>query len=508
MRSRSIAEAAFQEQGYDLLKDNALRLGVLNSLSQEQISLAYGVNDFSHDPNELADFRWGSNPATRKFLSLFDVRLEEAFPVADAPVRFSVQIPIDKPLFDYQISIRKRLMDFLLKSDKKRIIAHMPTGSGKTRTTMEMLSDFIRTRNVSGSTLVVWMAHSDELCEQAAQSFTEIWSKMGSEDANIYRFWGGRRGEPIDFSKPVFIITSFQSCHAAILSGEDDRFAMMAEIRSECDLLIVDEAHMSVAPTYKQAIDFLCNNSTQLVGLTATPGRHHIGGDTAGTTELAEFYQNNKITLGTDVTGELNPIEYLQSRGILSIVKRYKIDSGIDIALSTRAVRAVSELLELPAEVLKELGENSKRTLLVASHALMLAIEQHKQTIVFCPTKENAADLALILQTRGCNARAITGETPMDDRRTWIEDFKDGNLQVLTNFGVLTTGFDAPNIEAVIIARPTTSVVLYSQMVGRGLRGAAVGGSDSCTLVDVIDKIHNLPSIPQAFTFFDDYFGD
>ena len=87
--------------------------------------------------------------------------------------------------------------------DKKRIIAHMPTGSGKTRTTMEMLSDFIRTRNVSGSTLVVWMAHSDELCEQAAQSFTEIWSKMGSEDANIYRFWGGRRGEPIE---PVFII--------------------------------------------------------------------------------------------------------------------------------------------------------------------------------------------------------------------------------------------------------------------------------------------------------------
>ena len=94
----------------------------------------------------------------------------------------------------------------------------------------------------------------------------------------------------------------------------------------------------------------------------------------------------------------------------------------------------------------------------------MLAIDQHKQTIIFCPTKENAADLALILQTKGCKARAITGETPMDDRRTWIEDFKDGNLQVLTNFGVLTTGFDAPNIEAVIIARPTTSVVLYSQM--------------------------------------------
>ena len=128
MRSRSIAEWAFQEKGYDLLKDNALRLGVLNSLSQEQISSAYGANEFSHDPNKLADFRWGKNSATRKFLSLFNVRLEEAFPAADEPVRFSVQTQIDKPLFDYQNSIRKRLMDFLLKSDNKRIIAHMPTG--------------------------------------------------------------------------------------------------------------------------------------------------------------------------------------------------------------------------------------------------------------------------------------------------------------------------------------------------------------------------------------------
>ena len=312
----------------------------------------------------------------------------------------------------------------------------------------------------------------------------------------------------IDFSKPVLIVTSFQSCHAAILSGSNNRFTIMTSIRSECDLLIVDEAHMSVAPTYKHAIEFLCNDKTRLIGLTATPGRHHIGGDAGGTTELADFYENNKITLGTDIIGDDNPIEFLQKRGILSVVERYRVDSGVDIALSPKAVRAVSNLLELPAEVLKELGESATRTSMVASQTLMLAIDQRKQTIVFCPTKENAVDLAVILQTRGCQARAITGDTSMSDRRNWIEDFKGGSLQVLTNFGVLTTGFDAPNIEAVIIARPTTSVVLYSQMVGRGLRGANVGGSKSCILVDVIDNIENLPNIPQAFTYFDDYFGD
>ena len=65
----------------------------------------------------------------------------------------------------------------------------------------------------------------------------------------------------------------------------------------------------------------------------------------------------------------------------------------------------------------------------------------------------------------------------------------------------MTTGFDAPKTEAVVIARPTTSVVLYSQMVGRGLRGAQVGGTATCTVVDVVDNIINLPDVPQAFTF-------
>ena len=293
-----------------------------------------------------------------------------------------------------------------------------------------------------------------------------------------------------------------------IMSKRDSRFEEMSQLRKECDLLIVDEAHMSTAPTYQAAIKFLCNQNTKVIGLTATPGRHHVGGETDQTEELAEFYQQNKITLGKEIIGDHSPIEFLQERGILSQVERYSLPSGVDVELTPKQARAVSELLELPADILRELGDNAKRTSVVASHALVLGIEQEKQTIIFCPTKENASNLALLLQTKGCSARAITGETNMQDRRRWIEDFKSGDIRILTNFGVLTTGFDAPNIEAVIIARPTTSVVLYSQMVGRGLRGDAVGGSSECTLIDVVDNIDNLPNIPQAFTYFDDFFGD
>ena len=507
MTPRNIARAAFQEQGFDLFKNSDLRLGVLNALSQDQLSAVYGSSETVHDPAKLSKFRWTENTATERFLSIFEVVLSDVFDNKGEDRSFKVKTQVDKPLFDYQNSIRRQLNTFGNNPKMRRIVTHMPTGSGKTRTIMELVADFIRNRDAKDPTLVVWMAHSDELCEQAVQTFLSIWSKLGSEDASVYRMWGGRRGDAIDFSQPAFVVTSFQSCHSAIISPNDSRFETMAQLRSECDLLIVDEAHMSTAPTYSRAIDYLYNEQTKLIGLTATPGRHHIGGDVSATQELAEFYAGNKITLGEDVTDGLNPVEFLQDRGILSAVDRVRLNSEVDIALSGRAISAISDLMDIPKEVLTTLGENAQRTSLIAAAAFMLAVEKGKQTIVFCPTKENAIDLSLLLQEKSCTARAITSETPMQERRKWIEDFKSGDIQVLTNFGVLTTGFDAPNIEAVIIARPTISVVLYSQMVGRGLRGSFVGGTERCTLVDVVDNIENMPKIPQAFTFFDEHFG-
>ena len=114
--------------------------------------------------------------------------------------------------------------------------------------------------------------------------------------------------------------------------------------------------------------------------------------------------------------------------------------------------------------------------------------------------------LAILLKMRGCLAESITSEMMNADREEAIKKFKAGEIQVLVNFGVLTTGFDAPNIKAVIIARPTLSVVLYSQMIGRGLRGPAMGGQDKCVVVDVIDNIANMPSADQAFTYFDEHY--
>ena len=88
-----------------------------------------------------------------------------------------------------------------------------------------------------------------------------------------------------------------------------------------------------------------------------------------------------------------------------------------------------------------------------------------------------------------------------------IESFKGGNCGVLVNFGILTTGFDAPNIGAVFITRPTNSIILYSQMLGRGLRGPKVGGMKKCIVYDVVDNIKGFGDQENIYEYFDGYWN-
>ena len=111
--------------------------------------------------------------------------------------------------------------------------------------------------------------------------------------------------------------------------------------------------------------------------------------------------------------------------------------------------------------------------------------------------------LASLLRRVGIKAKSVTGESQTSDRMNAVKNFKEGNLEVLVNFNIFSTGFDDPMIDCVVVARPTFSVVLYSQMIGRGLRGEKNGGTKECLLVNVVDNIINLPDIEHACNFFD-----
>lgn len=96
----------------------------------------------------------------------------------------------------------------------------------------------------------------------------------------------------------------------------------------------------------------------------------------------------------------------------------------------------------------------------------------------------------------------------LQEREEAIRKFKDedSEINILINYEVLTTGFDATNIECVFIARPTQSVVLYSQMLGRGLRGPQMGGKEKCLLIDVKDNLRSYNE-NMAFSHFNNYWN-
>ena len=501
----------YSEKGINVFKNKELRYDLLSTLEPtiQKTLINYGES-ISIGLSKFNDFSWGNNIKSKKFLEIFNL---EEFEISKSTKKIDTikDININKCLYPYQNWIRIDVNNFLnglgKHKNKNKVIVQMPTGSGKTRTMLESVCDHIR-QNTKKDNTIVWLAHSEELCEQAASEFENIWSKLGSESAQIVRLWGGNSPDGLDISKLTFIVTSFDTAYQMSTTPKNVRFAIFNNIRIKCSLIIVDEAHQSTAPTYEAAISLLSNHSTKIVGLTATPGRHGIAGNTEETSKLAVFYEQNKISIVGDHGETLkDPIRYLTDKGVLANVERFSIDSEAKVELTDYETKKMSDLLDIPSSVLKKLGANVLRNNKIVSAAMIESEQKKFPTIIFAPSKDSAIDIALLIRLNGGDARAVLGDTPSTDREQYIKDFKNGKLNILVNYGVLTTGFDAPNIKSVIIARPTTSVVLYSQMIGRGLRGKLMGGEDHCDIIDVHDNILNMPSSDQAYTFFNDFFN-
>ena len=109
--------------------------------------------------------------------------------------------------------------------------------------------------------------------------------------------------------------------------------------------------------------------------------------------------------------------------------------------------------------------------------------------------------MCMILMVMGAKAAHVDGNTPANYRRDVVSKFRTGEINMVFNYGVFSTGFDAPNIDVVFIARPTKSIVLHQQMIGRGMRGPKMGGTSEFQLYRIVD---DMPEIDLA----DDYFTD
>ena len=178
----------------------------------------------------------------------------------------------------------------------------------------------------------------------------------------------------------------------------------------------------------------------------------------------------------------------------------------LDLGIGARDLQLVRTMLDIPDTILQKLAEDEQRNLAIVVKVEEL-VRRHTRIILFAASVVHAQLLAVVLQARGIDAATITGFTPSSKRVHLINEYKSDTdrPKVLCNYGVLTTGFDAPRTSAALIARPTKSLVLYSQMVGRAIRGPRVGGNHAAEIITVIDRdLPGFGDVAQAFSNWED----
>jgi DNA repair protein RadD len=488
--------------GGNLLASKPVRLALLKTLNADQLRILaskYTAKPFDKPFDNAIALSNLSYKVNSPFLAEL-IRITgiggDYLPASDVIASTLEELfsdPISTSLFDHQERVVNRVMELLV-DGLNRLLIQMPTGSGKTRAALNVLLRLDENyRNYSIGPRFIWVAPTEELLEQAIVSFKRLWSRTSENYTKIIRFYGSRN---LDYRElgGACVFSTYQKLYSIMkdstVSGD------LVGSNWATRILILDEAHRVVAPTFRLAIDQLMklNPKTILLGLSATPGR--TAGESQENIELAAFFDGNIVQA---FPGE-NEIEILRERGILSRLSRK------EIAGSHEHVHLQSVLSDdlISSRTLLRLSRDTERNLKILE-AVGGTIENGHRVLVFACTVDHARAMAAALQCKGIRAVCVDALTSSTSRRDAVNNFRNGLIDVLTNYSVFATGFDAPGTDCVTIARPTTSIVTYSQMIGRGLRGPAVGGVKECLLIDIRDNFDDLESVDDVYSFFERY---
>jgi len=483
----------------ELISNKISRDIIIDTLKITEIKELYTLY-FSKPSRDLYDSLKGlkyGKANLKKLAQFFEIELPEKEKIDFKSVE---EIVPNYPLYDYQRNVIDRMEQYL-KGDRNRVLLHMPTGSGKTRTTISYICHFL-VENKSSN--VVWLANTKELLEQAFGEFKRAWSSLGNRKINAVRYWD-KSSEDLSSYNNSFIVAGLDKLYSLLMSD----FESVSVLGSKTSLVIMDEAHMAIAPTYELLIQNLLSNKASLIGLSATPGR--TWNNKEEDEKLSNFFFRQKVML--QISGYSNPIDYLTENGYLAKVKNTRLFNKVGIELTHQELEFLKKNYRLSENALKKISEDKQRNMALISKIEAL-VERHKRIILFGITVYHSKVLSALLTAMGIKSFCLTSSTPSYDRAKIIEEFKQPvkispEPVVLCNYGILTTGFDAPEITCAVIARPTDSLVLYSQMVGRAIRGTKSGGSEEAEIVTVIDE--NLPGfkeVAEAFINWEDVWNN
>ena len=362
-------------------------------------------------------------------------------------------------LRDYQRACLTAIFE-RYKAGVRRQLVCLPTGTGKT-VVFASFPEFFRMKN-----RMLVLAHREELLEQAAAKL-----RAASPGLEV----GIEQGDNYASPTANVVLASV----ATIGRTGSQRLERLDP--SQFNLIVVDEAHHAIADSWQRVLDhfgvFAPDSKKLLVGFTATPKR--MSGD-----GLETVFQ--EIVFERD-------IKTMIALGYLSPIAAYRVETTVDLT------RVRTKLGDFAVKQLAEAVNTEGRNGLVVK-----VYEEHlasAKTVVFCVDVAHARNVAQAFRDAGISAAAIDGEMPSDARKAALRDFSEGRIRVLTNCMVLTEGYDEPSIEGIILARPTKSTPLYTQMIGRGTR--LHEGKRHVTVIDIVDvtRDRKLVTLPSLFGF-------
>ena len=532
-KKNSLIELYIKIKGINDLKEVEFRTKLLNKLNDNEINSfknMLGKKYKDYDIDELIDViknkKWGKNDISNHWLKILDINSNDIEEHEEEKENTIDNISTESDfyeLLDYQFVIKQKILN-LLNSDHSipRALVHMPTGTGKTKTSMHTLV-YHYLYNLKREGIVIWMAHTNELIEQAINTFKTTWKHIGKGDVNLVRVYGKNTPSIEDINDGI-VFCGFQK----LISIKNNNKELFDKLCERCRLLVVDEAHKSTATETLGVINQLMIEKTGmltrgLIGLTATPGRSM--NDNQENAKLVALYEDNIISVDTELLSSINKspfqyynqkvekdvISYLQYKHILAKIKRQSLNYSEKLnqhILNQASKKVKKETNDFNNKFLLEIGEVKTRNLVILKKLENLN-EGNMPTIVFACSVQHGKLISAALTLRGIKNKCVFGEMNIKDRANAIKEFKDRNndMNILINYEVLTTGFDSTNIRCVLITRPTKSIVLYSQMLGRGLRGPMMGGNEECLLIDIDDNLESYTNESMAFRFFDNYWN-
>ncbi|KAJ7487550.1 P-loop containing nucleoside triphosphate hydrolase protein [Mycena galericulata] len=368
-----------------------------------------------------------------------------------------------------------------LESGASRIGVSLPTGSGKTTVFISLLSRIAAPPSNPRASKALIVVNSIELARQSAEQVGRLFPDWTVEIEQ------GSKHKASGLADVT--VATYQTLRQAERVRKFDPASLKA--------IVIDEAHHAAAPSYRRLLshfDADIKNPDPSFNAPVLPHKIPIIGFSA------TFSRHDGLALGS----VFNHIVY--HRDFLEMIKeQWLCDvrfTTVHANINLKNVTVNSRNGDFNPTSLAQVVNTETVNNIVVKAWLDKAGPTRKSTLVFCVNVAHVEALTQTFRGFGIDARYVYSGTPINERQALLASFKAGQFPVLINCAILTEGADIPNIDCVVVARPTRSRNVFAQMIGRGMRLSPATGKQDCRVIDFVDsasRVSGIVSVPTLF---------